>query len=47
MLYLEIIHLDFSSGWRDPIIAYLKGRTLPGDRAKARKLQHMATSTYS
>ena len=44
---MEILHLDTSSGWRDPIIAYLKDRTLlsdkASDKAEAQKFQHMAT----
>jgi len=32
------LHLDTSSGLRDPIITYLKNRTLPDDKAEARKL---------
>ena len=39
----EVLRLDTSPGWRSPIISYLKDRTLPDDRAEARKLQHMAT----
>jgi len=39
----EILRLDTSSGWRDPIIAYLKDETLPNDKVEAQKLQHMAT----
>ena len=39
----EVLHLDTSLGWRDPIIAYLKDGTLPDDRAEVRKLQHLAT----
>jgi len=40
----EILHLDTSSGWRGPIIAYLKDGTHSVDKAEARKLQHLATS---
>jgi len=39
----EIHFLDSSPGWRDIIIAYLKDKTLPNDKAEAQKLQHMAT----
>ena len=39
----EVLCLDTSSGWRDPIIAYLKDGVLPDDRAEAQKLQHLAT----
>ena len=39
----EVLLLDTSPGWRDPIIVYLKDETLPGDKAKAQKLQHLAT----
>jgi len=38
-----ILRLDTSSGWKDPIIAYLKDGTLASDKAKARKLQHLAS----
>jgi len=31
----EILRLDTSPGWRDPIIAYLKELTLPVDKAEA------------
>ena len=39
----EVICLDTSSGWRDPILAYLKDGILSDDRAEARKLQHLTT----
>ena len=39
----EVLRLDTSLGWRNPIIAYLKDGTLLDDRVEARKLQHMAT----
>ena len=39
----KVLRLDTSLVWKDPIIAYLKDGTLPGDRAEARKLQHLAT----
>jgi len=39
----EILRLDATSGWRDPIIAYLKGETLPDNKVVARKLQHLVT----
>jgi len=39
----EILRLDISSGWRDPIIAYLKDEILPDDKVEARKLQHLAS----
>ena len=35
--------LDTSPWWRDPIIAYLKHRGLPNDRAEMQKLQHLST----
>ena len=38
-----ILCLDTSPGWKDPIIAYLKDRTLPNDKVEAQKLQHIAT----
>ena len=38
----EVLHLKTSPGLRDPIIAYLKDRTLPNDRVEAQKLQHLA-----
>jgi len=34
----EVLLLDISLGWRDPIIAYLKDGTLPRDKAEAQKL---------
>jgi len=37
------LRLDTSSGWRDPIISYLKSGTLSDDKAEAQKLQHLAT----
>ena len=39
----KVIRFDTSPGWRDLIIAYLKDRSLPDDRAKAQKLMHLAT----
>jgi len=39
----EVLRLDTSLGSRDPIVAYLKEGTLPGDKIKAQKLQHLAT----
>ena len=39
----EVLRLDTSPGWRDHIIAYLKDRTLPDDRAEAQKLLYVAT----
>jgi hypothetical protein len=31
----ETLHLDLSPGWREPIIEYLKNKTLPPDKAEA------------
>jgi len=31
----EVLRLEISPGWRDPIIPYLKDWTLPGDRDEA------------
>jgi len=39
----EVPRFDTFLGWRDPIIAYLKDRTLPDGRAEAQKLLHLAT----
>ena len=39
----EVLRLDTSPGWRDPIVSYLKNRALPDDKAEAQKLQHFAT----
>jgi len=38
----EVISLDTSPGWRDPLISYLEGM-LPDDRAEAQRLLHLAT----
>ena len=40
----EILLLDTSSGWRDPIVTYLKDGTLPDDKAEVRKLQQLVSS---
>ena len=34
----EVLWLDLSLGWRDPIISFLKDGMLPDDKAKAQKL---------
>ena len=34
----EVIRLDTSLGWRDPIITYLKDGSFPNDKAEAQKL---------
>ena len=34
----EVLRLDASPGWRNPIIAYLKDGTLRDDRVEVRKL---------
>ena len=39
----EVLRLDISLGWKDPIIAYVKDGVLPNDRAETQKLQYMAT----
>jgi len=39
----EVLRLDTSPGWRDPIIAYLKDGSLPDDRVEAQKLLHLTT----
>ena len=36
----EVLHLETSLGWRDPIITYLRDGVLHDDRAKT---QHLAT----
>ena len=38
----EVLRLDTSPGWKDPIITYLKDGSLPDDRAEAQKLLHLA-----
>ena len=43
----KVLHLDTSSGWRDPIITYLKVGVLPNDRDEAQKLQHLPPGTFS
>lgn len=35
---LEAMRLDTSPGWRDPIIQYLKYKTLPENKTNAQKL---------
>ena len=39
----EVLSVDTSPGWKEPIIAYLKDGTLTDDRAEAQKLLHFAT----
>ena len=39
----EVLCLDTSPKWRDPIITYLKDGVLPDDRVEAQKLKHLAT----
>jgi len=39
----EVLCLDTSPAWRDPIIAYLKDETLPDDMTEIQKLQYLAT----
>ena len=39
----DVLCLDTSLGWRDPIIAYLKDGTLSDDKAEAQKREHLAT----
>jgi len=39
----EVLGLDTSPKWRNPIIAYLKDGILPDDRVETRKLQYLAT----
>ena len=39
----EVLHLNTSLEWMDPIMAYLQDGTVPGDKAEAQKLQHLAT----
>jgi len=39
----EVLRLDTSPGWRDPIIAYVKDGILSDDRVEVQKLQHLAT----
>ena len=39
----EVLRLDTSPGWKDPIITYLKDESLPDDRAEAHKLFYLAT----
>jgi len=39
----EALRLDLSPGWREPILEYLRNKTLPPDKAEAQKLQHVAT----
>jgi len=39
----EVLHLDTSPKWWDHVISYLKDGTLLRDKAKAHKLQHLAT----
>ena len=34
----EVLCLDTSPGWKDPIVAYLKDETILDDRMEARKL---------
>jgi len=36
----EVLRLDTSPRWRDPIIAYLKDGSLPDERVEAQKLLH-------
>ena len=39
----EVLHLEYSSGWRELIISFLKDGTFFEDKAEAQKLQHLAT----
>ena len=39
----KVFCLDTLSGWRDPIITYLKDGSLPDDKADAQKLLHLTT----
>ena len=39
----EVLCLNTSPGWRDPIITYLKYETLFDDKTEAQKVQHLAT----
>ena len=40
----EAMRLDTSSGWREPIIQYLKYNILPENKTEAQKLRHLAES---
>lgn len=41
----DTVHrLDASPGWREPIIEYLKYKTLPANKVEAEKMKHFAES---
>jgi len=39
----EVLRLNTSPRWTDPIISYLKDGVLSNDKIETQKLQHMAT----